>query len=104
MMLREVARRALLLAAITVLAGCRTGLNYPAGATQSTKGSLLAWPSLICAGNAGLRGLCEPDDDFERNGGRPVVGRVNAWPGAHLTAARDHGEPVVGLGLDLQRA
>lgn len=31
MMLAEVARRALLLAAITLLAGCRTGLNYPAG-------------------------------------------------------------------------
>lgn len=31
------------------------GLNYPAGATQSTKGSLLAWPELNCAGNAGLR-------------------------------------------------
>lgn len=31
------------------------GLNYPAGATQSTNGSLGAWPALICAGNAGLR-------------------------------------------------
>jgi CubicO group peptidase (beta-lactamase class C family) len=31
------------------------GLNYPAGATQSTKGSLGAWPALNCAGNAGLR-------------------------------------------------
>ena len=31
------------------------GLNYPAGATQNTKGSLGAWPALNCAGNAGLR-------------------------------------------------
>ena len=31
------------------------GLNYAAGATQNTKGSLLAWPALNCAGNAGLR-------------------------------------------------
>lgn len=31
------------------------GLNYAAGATQSSKGSLLAWPALNCAGNAGLR-------------------------------------------------
>ena len=31
------------------------GLNYAAGATQSSKGKLMSWPSLICAGNAGLR-------------------------------------------------
>jgi CubicO group peptidase (beta-lactamase class C family) len=31
------------------------GLNYPLGATQSTKGSLGAWPAANCAGNAGLR-------------------------------------------------
>jgi CubicO group peptidase (beta-lactamase class C family) len=31
------------------------GLNYPAGASQSTKGGLGAWPAGNCAGNAGLR-------------------------------------------------
>jgi CubicO group peptidase (beta-lactamase class C family) len=31
------------------------GLNYAAGATQGSTGALLAWPELICAGNAGLR-------------------------------------------------
>jgi len=34
------------------------GLNYPAGAKyygRAKLGALLAWPSLICAGNAGLR-------------------------------------------------
>ena len=33
----------------------KDGLNYPAGATQTTKGSLGAWPAANCAGNAGLR-------------------------------------------------
>jgi CubicO group peptidase (beta-lactamase class C family) len=31
------------------------GLNYPAGAKQTSKGELLSWPSDQCAGNAGMR-------------------------------------------------
>lgn len=33
----------------------KAGLNYPAGATQQTKGALGQWPLLNCASNAGLR-------------------------------------------------
>ena len=62
------------------------GLNYAAGATQTSKGSLLAWPALNCAGNAGLPPLRHRDGPLPR----PPAPRHHRPPGR----PQDHGREV----------